>query len=88
MRSRRSKPLQGQCGKQPSRIRRRAIRRAAATQDPARFALVEIYRDQAAVAAHKTTKHYLRWRDAVADLMAEPRVGVMYSNVSPDDSEW
>ncbi len=57
-------------------------------EDPARFALVEIYRDQAAVAAHKTTKHYLRWRDAVADLMAEPRVGVMYSNVSPDDSEW
>ena len=53
------------------------------SEDPTRFALVEIYRDQAAVAAHKTTAHYLRWRDAVADLMAEPRVGVVYSNVSP-----
>jgi (4S)-4-hydroxy-5-phosphonooxypentane-2,3-dione isomerase len=57
-------------------------------QDPTRFALVEVYRDQTAVTAHKTTAHYLRWRDAVADLMAEPRVGVAYSNVSPSDNEW
>ena len=57
-------------------------------QDPTRFALVEVYRDQTAVAAHKTTAHYLRWRDAMADLMAEPRVGVAYSNVSPSDTEW
>ena len=57
-------------------------------QDPTRFALVEVYRDQPAVAAHKTTTHYLRWRDAVADLMAEPRVGVAYANVSPSDSQW
>jgi (4S)-4-hydroxy-5-phosphonooxypentane-2,3-dione isomerase len=57
-------------------------------QDPKRFALVEVYRDDTAVAAHKTTAHYLRWRDAVADFMAVPRVGVTYSNVSPDDSEW
>jgi autoinducer 2-degrading protein len=57
-------------------------------QDPTRFALVEVYRDQPAVGAHKTTAHYLRWRDAVADLMAEPRVGVAYSNVSPSDREW
>jgi (4S)-4-hydroxy-5-phosphonooxypentane-2,3-dione isomerase len=57
-------------------------------QDPTRFALVEVYRDQDAVAAHKTTPHYLRWRDGVADCMAEPRVGVAYSNVSPADSAW
>ena len=57
-------------------------------QDPTRFALVEVYRDEPAVAAHKTTAHYLRWRDAVADLMAEPRVGVAYSNLSPSDDEW
>jgi (4S)-4-hydroxy-5-phosphonooxypentane-2,3-dione isomerase len=49
---------------------------------------VEVYLDQPAVAAHKTTAHYLRWRDAMADLMAEPRVGVAYSNVSPSDSDW
>jgi (4S)-4-hydroxy-5-phosphonooxypentane-2,3-dione isomerase len=57
-------------------------------QDATRFALVEVYRDETAVAAHKTTAHYLRWRDAVADLLADPRVGVTYSNVSPADDEW
>jgi quinol monooxygenase YgiN len=56
--------------------------------DSTRFVLVEVYRDQHSVAAHKTTEHYLRWREAVTDLMAEPRVGVMYTNVSPGDAEW
>ena len=56
--------------------------------DPTRFTLVEIYRDEAAAAAHKDTAHYLTWRDSVADMMAEPRRGVKYVNVSPDDSGW
>lgn len=56
--------------------------------DSTRFLLVEVYRDQHAVAAHKTTVHYLRWREAVAELMAEPRVGVTYTNVSPPDAQW
>jgi (4S)-4-hydroxy-5-phosphonooxypentane-2,3-dione isomerase len=56
--------------------------------DATRYVLVEVYRDQHAVATHKTTAHYLRWRDAVADLMAAPRVGVTYTNVSPGDSSW
>lgn len=56
--------------------------------DSTRFVLVEVYRDQHAVTAHKTTAHYLRWRDAVADLMAAPRVGVTYTNVSPGDGGW
>ena len=53
--------------------------------DPLRFVLVEIYRDQAAAAAHKQTGHYARWRDAVAGLMAEPRHGLRHVNISPDD---
>ena len=56
--------------------------------DATRFVLVEVYRDQHAVAAHKTTAHYLRWREAVADFMAAPRVGVTYTNVSPPDGSW
>lgn len=56
--------------------------------DPARFVLVEVYRDAGAAAAHKTTAHYLTWRDAVAGLMAEPRVGVVYGNRSPGDDGW
>ena len=56
--------------------------------DPSRFVLVEVYRSADAVAAHKQTAHYATWRDAVAPLMAEPRTGVKYSNVFPDDSGW
>ena len=34
--------------------------------DPTRFVLVEAYRTQDAPAAHKETRHYQQWRDAVA----------------------
>jgi (4S)-4-hydroxy-5-phosphonooxypentane-2,3-dione isomerase len=56
--------------------------------DPLRFVLVEIYRDAAAAAAHKETAHYAAWRDAVAELMAEPRRSARYVNLSPDDGGW
>ena len=42
-------------------------------EDPARFVLVEVYRDAAAAAAHKETPHYPIWRDAAEPMMAEPR---------------
>jgi len=50
--------------------------------------LVEIYRDEAAAAAHKDTAHYHRWRDTVAPMMTRPREATRYVNVSPDDSDW
>jgi quinol monooxygenase YgiN len=53
---------------------------------PDHFVLVEAYRDAAAAAAHKETTHYAAWRDAVADLMAEPRRSEKYVNVSPGDA--
>jgi quinol monooxygenase YgiN len=56
--------------------------------DPARFVLVEVYRTPEAVAAHKETAHYLAWRDTVTDLMAEPRVAVVYDAVSPGADGW
>ena len=56
--------------------------------DPAHFVLVEIYRNAAAAAAHKETKHYPIWRDAVAPMMAAPRTSVKFSNVFPDDAGW
>ena len=49
--------------------------------DPARFLLVECYRTHADQLAHRETAHYLRWRDAVAPLMAEPRAAVKYAPV-------
>ncbi len=58
------------------------------TDDPTRFILVEVYKSVKASAAHKETAHYLKWRDTVADMMAEPRQGIKYSNVFPDDNGW
>jgi quinol monooxygenase YgiN len=49
--------------------------------DPTRFLLHEVYRDESAAAAHKLTGHYARWRDAVAPMMAEPRTSVKYTDV-------
>lgn len=57
-------------------------------EDPTRFVLVEVYRDADAAAAHKQTAHYAAWRDAVADLMAEPRRGVRYRNLAPGEDGW
>jgi quinol monooxygenase YgiN len=47
--------------------------------DPSRFVLIEVYRTPEAAAAHKETAHYAKWRDAVADMMAEPRYSVKYA---------
>lgn len=46
--------------------------------DPTRFVLIEVFVDAAAAAAHKSTEHYLAWRDTVADWMASPREGRRY----------
>ena len=56
--------------------------------DPARFVLVEVYRSPQAPAQHKETAHYAVWRDKVADMMAEPRSSVKYSNVFPAEEGW
>ena len=56
--------------------------------DPTRFVLVEVYRSVEATAAHKETRHYQVWRDAVADMMATPRVEREVHAVFPDPSGW
>ncbi len=56
--------------------------------DPTRFVLVEVYRTAEAPAAHKETAHYQKWRDAVAEMMAEPRSSIKYANVFPSDEGW
>jgi autoinducer 2-degrading protein len=52
--------------------------------DPARFVLYEAYVSGEAAAAHKETTHYAAWRDAVADMMAEPRKGVRMQGLFPE----
>jgi len=44
--------------------------------------LVKVYRIEADAGQHK------KWRDTVADMMAEPRSSVKYANVFPDDAGW
>ncbi len=56
--------------------------------DPTRFILVEVYRTPGDAAKHKDTTHYQTWRDTVADMMAEPRQGIKYHNLFPEDSAW
>jgi autoinducer 2-degrading protein len=58
------------------------------SDDPTRFVLVEVYRNDQAPAHHKETAHYAAWRDTVAPMMAQPRSSVKYSNVFPGDSGW
>jgi autoinducer 2-degrading protein len=55
------------------------------SDDPAKFILVEVYKTADATAAHKETAHYARWRDTVAEMMAEPRQGIKYTNIFPED---
>ncbi len=47
--------------------------------DSTRFILYEAYKDEEGAKAHKETEHYTRWRDTVADMMAEPRYSVKYN---------
>jgi quinol monooxygenase YgiN len=57
--------------------------------DPNRFVIYEVYRDESGMKAHKETAHYARWRDTVAPWMAEPRRGVPYVGLFPEsDQEW
>lgn len=51
--------------------------------DPTRFVLYEAYASVEAAAAHKQTAHYLQWREAVSEWMAEPRQGIAYNGLLP-----
>lgn len=52
--------------------------------DAGKFVLYEAYENEQAVAAHKETSHYLKWRDVVAPMMAKPREGIKYALLFPD----
>jgi (4S)-4-hydroxy-5-phosphonooxypentane-2,3-dione isomerase len=57
--------------------------------DPCRFMIYEAYESQEAIDLHKTTPHYIKWRDTVKDYMADTRQGVKYNIIEPSDrAEW
>ncbi|MGQ9574753.1 MAG: putative quinol monooxygenase [Thermoguttaceae bacterium] len=76
----------GQTIHEPGNLRFDVLQQA---DEPDRFVLYEVYRDEAGADAHKQTPHYARWRDAVAPWMAEPRRGVKYQALFPvKDAQW
>ncbi len=66
--------------KEPGNIRFDLIQQA---DDPSRFMFYEAYESEEAVSAHKNTAHYLKWRETVQEMMAEPRKGVRYNILQP-----
>jgi autoinducer 2-degrading protein len=57
--------------------------------NPGSFMLYEAYETEEAASNHKNTAHYKKWRDMVIDFMAEPRRGVKYNIIEPDDkTKW
>ncbi|UCG90668.1 MAG: antibiotic biosynthesis monooxygenase [Candidatus Heimdallarchaeota archaeon] len=55
--------------------------------DPDRFFLYEVYRDETGMDDHKNTSHYNKWREAVEEMMAKPREGVKHTNLFPETEE-
>ena len=55
------------------------------SEDPCRFVLYEAYANADDARAHKETAHYLKWRETVADWMAEPRQGISYTGLFPSN---
>jgi autoinducer 2-degrading protein len=67
--------------REPGNVRFDVLR---SVEEPDRFVIHEWFADEAAAKAHKETPHYLAWKEAVADMMAEPRIGVRYDGLWPE----
>ena len=52
-----------------------------AEDDPTRFLLYEAYHAKDDFAKHQQTDHYLRWKQAVAEWMAQPRQPVRLNSL-------
>ena len=52
-------------------------------EDNQQFILYEAYDTEDNAREHKNTRHYLNWRETVADWMEQPRKGVNYTGLYP-----
>lgn len=68
--------------KEPGNLRFDLVQDAS---DPAKFVIYEAYESEAEASAHKDTAHYLKWRDTVAEMMAQPRKGEKHIILAPTD---
>jgi (4S)-4-hydroxy-5-phosphonooxypentane-2,3-dione isomerase len=67
--------------REPGNLRFDVLRDPA---DATRFLVYEAYEDATAAAAHKSTAHYLAWRERVAPMMAESRRGETWTGILPE----
>ena len=70
--------------KEPGNLRFDVIQSA---ETPTEFFLYEIYKSDDAIAYHRTTEHYKKWRDTVADMMEKPREAVQGYPICPSEEE-
>ena len=57
-------------------------------EDPNKIHLYEVYKDQAAVDAHRAAPHYTKWRETVQDWFDGEIVRRLASPVFPPDGSW
>jgi len=67
--------------KEPGNLRFDVLRQV---DHPLRFALYEVYRDEAGFKAHQQTEHYARWRREIDDLLAAPRSSDKFTTLAPN----
>jgi autoinducer 2-degrading protein len=70
--------------KEPTNVRFDVLQ---AEEDAGRFFLYEVYQRKEDFATHQQTEHYLRWKNAVAPWMREPRQGVRHHSVFFGDGQ-
>jgi autoinducer 2-degrading protein len=66
---------------EPGNVRFDILRR---NDDPNRFVFYEVYQDESGFSAHQQTEHYLKWKAAVAPMMAEPRSPQKCTSLFPE----
>lgn len=72
--------------KEPGNLRFDFLQEAG---NSSKFVFYEAYESEEAVAAHKNTPHYLKWKETVAEWMARPRQGIKHEILCPQDkSKW
>ena len=67
--------------KEPGNLRFDVVR---SVDSPTLFRLYEVYRDEAAVAAHQATAHYAKWRAEIEGLLVTPRLSEKFTSVLPE----
>ncbi len=72
--------------KEPGNLRFDLLQEAG---NSSKFVLYEAYESEEAASAHKSTQHYLKWKETVAGWMARPREGIKHLILCPEDkTKW